>query len=570
MTPVVGDVVSSDASEMPHVVFVAFEDDGNENTRLRVVQGATGEDLLNLSELLDTADEVLKPLNNAALALANLDADSELEILLLARNDDRTKTYLVALELTQGNEGLELTRPWEPVPLALGADISRETITVADLDGDGGSELIAGSLVMDRAGNILCDLGVFGPSTVAELGSSGAKEIIKGGQVFGFQPGASTKCPVLTSNTPLPGAAEGFIAVADLVGDPALPDLVTVSNGAVQIYEVTAISESTITLSLKSDAMAPSLGDPSAEGGGPVTIADIDHDFKPELMVMFNTHYVAYDINDINDLKLKWTKTIAPRNSPGASSAFDFDADGAAELLFMDQESISVALGRGDSSVTEGAKVLHTEAYNLRASLSYPVVADLDGDHSAEIIIPSLEGLIVWENTGWVDAQELWPQYDYRADDYTTRAAPFNSLRAATSSPDPLLAADLSGTFVAQNRLSCDDPLFFNIELKNKGLKPVLAGSTSLKVEYSFAGSSDTDFFPVIAVPVGATRTQTISLSSQPEAQLKEAGTVSISVTLNTAKETEKRGVRECSYIDNSVINPLDNNSTSFTLTCTL
>ena len=68
---------------------------------------------------------------------------------------------------------------------------------------------------------------------------------------------------------------------------------------------------------------------------------------------------------------------------PATASAFDFDGDGAAELVLADPAGLHVLRGRDGSVVGELPVGSCSNAY------AYPVVADVDGDGKAEIVMGS-------------------------------------------------------------------------------------------------------------------------------------------------------------------------------------
>jgi hypothetical protein len=117
------------------------------------------------------------------------------------------------------------------------------------------------------------------------------------------------------------------------------------------------------------------------------------------------------------DGTLKWTQTVTDPNSGTAgASAFDFDNDGAAEVMSADEWGLHVFDGR------TGA-VKFEQRLGSCTGYETPVAADVDGDGRAEIlavantscgIIGNINhGIYVFGNDAWVAARSMWNQHTY-------------------------------------------------------------------------------------------------------------------------------------------------------------
>ena len=116
-------------------------------------------------------------------------------------------------------------------------------------------------------------------------------------------------------------------------------------------------------------------------GGGPCTIGDFDGDGFPEVATAFGDSYRIFDPG--SGSSILWSKLSQDASSASTgSSLFDFDGDGAMEAVYADECYTRVYDGRtGD--------VLFS-AYRSSATWhENPVIADVDNDDAAEIVVGS-------------------------------------------------------------------------------------------------------------------------------------------------------------------------------------
>ena len=83
------------------------------------------------------------------------------------------------------------------------------------------------------------------------------------------------------------------------------------------------------------------------------------------------------------------------------SSVFDFEGDGKAEVLYADERHFYVFDG-------ETGSVRMRIANGSKTTFEYPLVADIDNDGSAEVVLPSSQtnmGVRVYESASnsWVN-----------------------------------------------------------------------------------------------------------------------------------------------------------------------
>ncbi len=184
------------------------------------------------------------------------------------------------------------------------------------------------------------------------------------------------------------------------------------------------------------------------KGTGSLNVANIDSDPALECTFMSGSSLYAIDVN----MKPEWDKNFfvattdpaygSPTNGNHVNfwestsgftgtAVFDFDGDGASEVIYRDQVDLYVVDG-------ETGRVLNSQYANLTKCSSntgyeYPIIADVDGDGETEIIVSCsrLENdKYQGPNTGggtdghirvykaspdmfWVPARQIWNQFNY-------------------------------------------------------------------------------------------------------------------------------------------------------------
>jgi MYXO-CTERM domain-containing protein len=266
------------------------------------------------------------------------------------------------------------------------------------LRGDGQAEIVIGRQVLDAAGNLLWsgagdrgNQGSTGPlSILSDIDLDGTPEIIAGRTIYNGAAGGIER---------MGGIGDGYNAVADFIGDQRA-EVVLVSNGQVQLLDANM-------------AVIWSASIPGGGAGGPPTVADFDNDGQVEIGVAGAGQYVVFETNGA----VKWTRAIQDFSSNRTgSSVFDFEGDGAAEVVYSDERSFFIL---------DGA----TGAVRFQTPLSsctwqeYPLVADVDGDGAAEIIAVGntncgygvQSGIYVFGDSddAWVNTRPLWNQHSY-------------------------------------------------------------------------------------------------------------------------------------------------------------
>ena len=274
--------------------------------------------------------------------------------------------------------------------------------SLADLDGDGASEVVVGHIIVDTDGTLLAEGtgGTGAPddhpnpdwgsiSIPVDLDLDGTVEIVAGNTIY------DASGTILAQS----GEADGFTAVADLDLDGVAEIVTTIhSQGVVYAWEADG------TLLWRTAT--------GSGGGGSPTIADFDADGEPEIGVAGKYAYVMLE----TDGTVVWSSTIKDNSSYSTgSSVYDFDGDGAFEVVFADEDRFIVFDGATGAVLYENYDHAHGTAWE------YPVVADADGDGEVEIVVGSTSNTGEWDGitvlgsaTGsWTPARTVWNQHAY-------------------------------------------------------------------------------------------------------------------------------------------------------------
>jgi len=127
-------------------------------------------------------------------------------------------------------------------------------------------------------------------------------------------------------------------------------------------------------------------------GGGPCTVGDFNGDGRPEIGVAFGDYMRVFDplceagVDGCLRKYVRWEQPAQDRSSAATGALlFDFDGDGRMESVYGDECFVRVYDGStGD--------VLFSSARTSITWYEMPVVADVDNDESAELIVNSNSG----------------------------------------------------------------------------------------------------------------------------------------------------------------------------------
>jgi RHS repeat-associated protein len=465
-----------DGNDVPDVAFVAYGGSGNDRGDgiIRVVRGDTGEERFSVS------DAAARVPSYANLAAGDIDGDGIAEIIA-----PRMQGGIIVINR---DGSIKWSNPSPARSWNVGG------ASIADLEGDGSPEIVLGKTVYSSTGQIKWQgtAPYEGDSYSPSIGSFGIAVDLRAEPGLEVVVGPSMYSSTGTLLWRYDAIGDGMTAIGDLNRDGS-GDIVVVGGGRV------------VALSANGAAMwTASLGD-GGRGGAP-TIADFDADGQRDIGVAGRNFYFVFTHTG----QLKWKQPIVDVSSNiTGSTLFDFDGDGAVEVMQADERKFRVfdgATGRVRLEMDNSSGTAY----------EYPVVADVDRDGSADILLASnlyygpsgQKGLrmISSESRAWMPTRSIWNQHAYHVDnvndDGTIPAQAANSWLTHNSFrlntfPDrnPLGLADLALFDLRLQETDSDSTI--TVLVQNRGLAPTAAG-TSVGI-YSGAELIGTLDVPVLA-----------------------------------------------------------------------
>jgi hypothetical protein len=338
---------------------------------------------------------------------------------------------------------------------------------LADLDEDGSPEVIHGAHVYRSDGTLwwvgtggIGDNGVGPLSAVADLDGLGHPELVTGNTFYHFD--GSIYWDGTGQYT------DGFVALGNFDADDR-PEVVVVSDGTIRLHNHDG-----------SLAWGP-FALPGAGDGGPPTVADFDGDGQPEIGVADQNTYVMFE----TDGSLSWQTTTQDfSSSRTGSSVFDFEADGFAEVVYNDETHLRIYDGAtGD--------VLWERENSSATAYEYPVIADVDNDGNAELVMCANDfsfgaqhGIRVFGDLedNWVRTRRVWNQHTYHItnvheDGSVPASEPdgwllYNSYRQNELAPgegSAFDAPDLAADLPSQVSQDCPNQIVLRVWVENRG-----------------------------------------------------------------------------------------------------
>jgi hypothetical protein len=273
-------------------------------------------------------------------------------------------------------------------------------IALHDLDADGNVEIIFNHEVYDKDGNLLWEKtnpapGELEATTAVDLDGDGQMEVVTGHAAYHHDGSVYYEhYPTITS--------QAIPQIGDLDADPEPEILITSGQGLWLLEHDGSVKWGPVT--------------PTGVGASaylvwqrPATIHDFDGDGTSEWATSSQSVYAVYE--GPNPADILWQAQVQDFSGAAGSTAFDFLGDGVAEAMYADEQYLRIYDG------LTGMVLLEQQRGSPTIS-EYPVVADIDNDGSAEILVVSSTGQPALQairdvDDRWIQARRIWNQHAY-------------------------------------------------------------------------------------------------------------------------------------------------------------
>jgi hypothetical protein len=443
------------------------------------------------------------------LAAADLDGDGVPEIVACM---DPGPSGTNCCDATAQNTGVIAFRA-DGTTLWTQSDTSKvhcgyEAPALGDVDGDGLPDVLVGWTVLDgRTGAVKLELdpsSTWGAklTSLADLDGDGHLDVTDGQRAL--RADGTVLWDLRTGPDATPA---GYHAIADLDGDGRPEVIISSSSGphTLTVLHADATTASHVTklrsnVNLNGDVKTTLYCNTASEyGGGPPLVADLDGDGHPDIGVATAVGYVAFNglkviTPSFADTELLLWQQLTHDCASGVtgSSAFDFLGQGHAQVVSSDEWHLQLYDG------TNGVP-LNPSTCNTTGTLwEYPVVADVDGDGRADLVVASNAYATTCPDNGskqsgvrvfsgdWARARATWNEYDYhvtnvRDDGTVPSPEPSNWLQPGLDDARQASAAgerNAAPNAVVSLAPSCHGDYGLVATVRNVGQAPLPAGVT--------------------------------------------------------------------------------------------
>ncbi len=372
--PTVGDI---DGDGIPEIAFVSYKDTAYTSKGvLRVIDGATGKKKFSVST------DTLAPFASTSPLLVDLDHDGQAEIIyvhyqgkkVVALNSNGFVRWQADLDFS----GVQLTA-------MLGC---YESFSAADLDQDGRTEILAGSWIINEG----ADKQPFIRKRLAEVSANcmafpanlhlHQKEM----QILGISGVMDKNGQFLWKY-----ARNGFPSTADILPNVPGSEVIVTGNDYITIYSAQGDKLAENKLSEHAELLCPSK---TTVGGGQATIGDFDG--NPSSMEIAVATGKSLTIFNNKGEKIAGSTTQDCSSLSTGLTSFDFNGDGKPEIIYADEQYVRIYEMDGSSNL----KVIWSTINPSGTLREYPVVADVNGDGYAELVVVA--------NNMWVDIGSIY------------------------------------------------------------------------------------------------------------------------------------------------------------------
>ncbi|MFO0578167.1 MAG: VCBS repeat-containing protein [Polyangia bacterium] len=372
MTPVVVDL---DGDGQPEIVFGPQSSSGP--MRLVAIRGTDCSVIYDVSANLEGFSQI---------AAGDLDGDGRPEIVGLLASGTASSGHPIGV--FNGRTGALITQSSESF-MMINAAFDCSGPAIADLDGDGQPEVVVGGLALryNRARRALETLwnkavpaSTWGTlSLINDMDGDGRPEVVSGNRIYDGVTGADKTPPIMGMLS-----AGGYPAIGDFNRDGA-PDLVLVQSSSGD--------QRVSVIDVKNNKFLMPVTQVPSGWGGPPTVADFDGDGVPDFGTAGPRSYFVFSLDCLKSPKpakcrgtipgVLWNTVTKDASSGGtASSVFDFNGDGRAEVVYRDECWLRVYNG-------PDGRTVFARPVTSGTALEMPIVADVDRDGHADLIVPS-------------------------------------------------------------------------------------------------------------------------------------------------------------------------------------
>jgi hypothetical protein len=471
--------------------------------------------------------------------------------------------------------------------------IENGAAALANLDSDPMAEIAFGAAIFDHDGLMVVNQGGSGGmvgtphapnmptsylypggiSTFVDLDDDGELELATGREAWEIDWVVATPPQVTLTQKwkATSGAAgDGYVAIADLDLN-GTPEVVLTAWPEIKILDGATGKlwcgvDSTGAMCDDDDALRTQpIQVPGGNLGGPATIADFDGDARPELGIATGASYRVFDLNRPGEVIVKpvddpmpalgaiytrWAQPTQDASSAATgSSVFDLQGDGIAEVAYLDECHAYLydgATGDVRLALANSSATIH----------EYPVIADVDGDGAAELIVVAnhsdananancvadepawlkRKGIYVYGavGAGWAPTRKLWTQHTYHvtnaesdgnvplSEQANWTSPGLNDFRRNVQGEGSFPAVDLSISLAALQTM-CADKLVLRATIYNEGALTAPAG-----IDVTFYDGTDDSGLLLTTAPTtdpllsGASTIVTVEVDAPPAGETRD------------------------------------------------
>ena len=410
----------------------------------------------------------------ASPAIGDLDGDGSPEVIVVREYESSLFAdgdYAVAAYDSEGKElwesehfdGLDMN--WAAAP------------AISDMDHDGSPEVVVGRVILHADGNTrgvgeygagswgIAGLGGFivaegNAQAVTDLDLDGQEEVVVGNAIYDIDGNATWYDGSYN---------DGMIAVANFDSDPE-GEFIAITNNTYRLH----------------DTDGSIIWGPNAIPSGNIlavpAVADLDLDGMPEFVTAGGNELRAVN----HDGTVLWTANVKDESGATGASVYDFDGDGEPEVVYIDEIEMAAYDG------VTGALEFYSSEHASGTMMDYPVIADVDADDQAEIVVchdgySSMMSVYGDQDESWPPARQVWNQHAYGIsnvnDDLSipvhalTNFEHTNTWHSAIATEGYGLTDDLEAEIVEVCEEECEaGNVYVVVRLYNKGTEELPAG----------------------------------------------------------------------------------------------